>query len=156
MSIVPRKPIRRPTVFKPARPLEKAVFKTIVEMAYEMNKAHEQESASNVFSSLMRHAFGLAIESDWKINPAVVLSDILYDGVEAVGHWKDGLWGEDECELLFRYFVWKRGIKTVRSVLKDSYQPPAGSHLLYSYRGKHYCKIDICYNLLNRYVEDKM
>jgi len=151
MSIVPRKPIRRPTVFKPARPLEKAVFKEIVKMSYEMGKADEQEQASKVFSNLMRHAFGVAIDSDWKINPSVVLSDTIYDGD------RGDLWDNNKCELLYRYFIWKRGIKEVRKVLKElHYHPPADAHLVYTYRGQHYCKIEMCFQMLERYVSDKM
>ena len=66
MSIVPRKPIRRPTVCRPKKPIGHAVFKEIVKMSYEMGKADEQEQASQVFSNLMRHAFGVAIDSDWR------------------------------------------------------------------------------------------
>jgi len=154
MSIVPRKPIRRPTVARAKKPIGHAVFKEIVKMSYEMGKADEQEQASQVFSKLMRHAFGVAIDSDWKINPSVVLSDLFYDGTR--GDAREELWDADKCELLFRYFVWKRGIKEVRKVLKELFYEPDSEHLVYAYRGKRYCKIEICFQMLERYVSDKM
>ena len=156
MSIVPRKPIRRPTVVRTKKPIGHAVFKEIVKMSYEMGKADEQEQASQVFSNLMRHAFGIAIDSDWNRNPSCVLSDIFYDGER--GGAREELWDAEKCELLFRYFVWKRGIKEFRKVLKelDYRVPDGGNELVYAYRGQRYCKIEMCYSMLNRYVEDKM
>jgi hypothetical protein len=131
--------------------MEQDVFKTIVKMAYEMGKADEQEQATKVFTDLMQHAFGVAIKSDWKINPFTVLDEILFEGEE------DELWDIDKCELLFRYFVWKRGIKEVRKVLKElGYHPPAGAHLVYTYRRERYCKIEICHQMLRLYVKNKM
>jgi hypothetical protein len=151
MSIVPRKPIRRPTVARAKKPIGHAVFKDIVKMSYEMGKADEQEQASQVFSKLMRYAFGVAIDTDWNTNPSCVLSDILLCGE------RGDLWDNDKCDLLFRYFVWKRGIKEFRKVLKElHYHPSADQHLVYAYRGQRYCKIEMCFQMLERYVEDKM
>ena len=156
MSIVPRKPIRRPTVVRTKKPIGHAVFKEIVKMSYEMGKADEQEQASQVFSNLMRHAFGVAIDSDWNTHPISVLSDIFYDGER--GGAREELWDAEKCELLFRYFVWKRGIKTVRKVLKElNYRVPVGNNdLVYAYRGQRYCKIEICDQILYLYTADKM
>nr|WPF46788.1 MAG: hypothetical protein [Lake Baikal virophage 12] len=151
MSIVPLR-IRKPTIFRPKKTIGQDIFKEIVKMAYEMGKADEQSQASKVFSSLMKHAFALAIESDWNINPSCVLVEIILNTEEP------HLWDADKCELLFRYFVWKRGIKTVRKVLKRlHYRVPVGNnHLVYAYRGQRYCKMEICYMILELYVEYKM
>lgn len=150
MSIVPSMRMRKPIVAKRKRPIGNAVFKEIVKMAYEMGKADEQEQASKIFTSLMRYAFGVAIESDWCINPSTVLSDIFFEGN------RGELWDAEKCELLFRYFVWKQGIKEFRKVLKQIHFHPESDHLVYIYQGQTYCKIDMCYEMLNRYVSNKI
>lgn len=129
--------------------IEQSVFKTIVKMAYEMGKAEEQEQATKVFTDLMRFIFNVAIESDWKIHPYETLDEIVYEGAHS------DIMDTAKYELLFRYFVWKRGIKEVRKVFKNCYSRHNLEHTYYAYRGNRYCKLDICLNMIKLYVKSK-
>ena len=79
--------IRRPRVVRPAKNIGNEVFREIVKMAYEMDKAEEQKKAKNIFSSVMRFITEEQIDKDYRIDPYFCANSIFFDG----GLWSDRL-----------------------------------------------------------------
>ena len=147
MSVVAVRKIRKPRVAPRAKNIGNEVFREIVKMAYEMDKAEEQKKATKVFRSLMRFITECQIDTDYKQNPIVIADDIFYDG----GYNGFSLTNE-EIHSLFLYFVWKNGLKQVHQKAGHSLPRPADDHLIYFYKGNYWCEFEACSGAVARYI----
>ena len=153
MSAIVVRKIKKPTIAKKkpiigdAKNIGNEVFREIVKMAYEMEKAEEQKKAKGAFRHLMTYLTDIQIESDYRIDPCRVADEIFFDG-----GYKGFELKNEETRSLFRYFVWKNGMKKVHRITGSYPRDDPTEHLLYKYNGQDWCMIEACASMVINYL----